>query len=104
MADFKKQGGSLTGREERYDGFEGEPRSIGSSLGHGAATGDFAREGTSGVGSTTGSHGVGHTGTDGAIGTHGHDSTHADHKKPGLMAKLNPKVDADGDGKAGFMK
>jgi len=26
------------------------------------------------------------------------------HKKPGLLAKLNPKVDADGDGKAGFMK
>jgi len=35
MADFKKQGGALTGREERYDGFEGEPRSIGKSLGGG---------------------------------------------------------------------
>ncbi|KAM0715958.1 hypothetical protein Q7P37_008472 [Cladosporium fusiforme] len=27
MSEFKKQGGSLTGREERQDGFEGEPRS-----------------------------------------------------------------------------
>jgi hypothetical protein len=25
-------------------------------------------------------------------------------KKPSLMDKLNPKKDADGDGKAGFMK
>lgn len=33
MADFKKQGGVLTGREERYDGFEGEPRSVGKALG-----------------------------------------------------------------------
>lgn len=28
----------------------------------------------------------------------------ATHKKPSLMDKLNPKVDADGDGKPGFMK
>jgi hypothetical protein len=27
MAEFKKQGGSLTGREERQDGFIGEPKS-----------------------------------------------------------------------------
>lgn len=33
MADFQKQGGVLTGREERYDGFEGEPRSVGGALG-----------------------------------------------------------------------
>ena len=45
MADFKKQGGSLTGREERYDGFEGEPRAVGSALG-GSGTGT----------STTGPH------------------------------------------------
>lgn len=25
-------------------------------------------------------------------------------KKPSMMDKLNPKVDANGDGKAGFMK
>lgn len=33
MAEFKRQGGVLTGREERFDFFEGEPRSIGGSLG-----------------------------------------------------------------------
>ncbi|KAL9080384.1 MAG: hypothetical protein Q9157_000840 [Trypethelium eluteriae] len=32
MEDFKKQGGVLTGRKERYDGFEGEPRSVGNTL------------------------------------------------------------------------
>ncbi|KAI9667474.1 MAG: hypothetical protein M1821_000290 [Bathelium mastoideum] len=31
MEDFKKQGGVLTGRDERFDGFEGEPRSVGGS-------------------------------------------------------------------------
>ncbi len=36
MSDFKKQGGVLSGREERYDGFEGEPKSVGGSLGGGA--------------------------------------------------------------------
>jgi hypothetical protein len=33
-------------------------------------------------------------------GNHGATGQH----KPSLMDKLNPKVDADGDGKAGFMK
>lgn len=33
MAEFRRQGGVLTGREERFDFFEGEPRSIGGSLG-----------------------------------------------------------------------
>jgi hypothetical protein len=33
MAEFKRQGGVLTGREERFDFFEGEPRSIGGNLG-----------------------------------------------------------------------
>jgi len=32
LEDFKKQGGVLTGREERFDGFEGEPRHIGGTL------------------------------------------------------------------------
>lgn len=33
MADFKKQGGILTGREERWDSFEGEPCSVGGNIG-----------------------------------------------------------------------
>jgi hypothetical protein len=53
-------------------------------------------------GTTGGNFGTGHTGT---TGTHtgAHGTTEA-HGKPSLMDKLNPKVDADHDGKAGFMK
>lgn len=153
MADFKKQGGSLSGREERYDGFEGEPRAVGGALG-GAGTGasttgsgmtghhghhgqttagphssnlenkvdprvdsdmDGSRNmgargaGTSGTGygsNTTGTgygsstsgtgYGSNTTGTTGTSGT--------THKKPGLMDKLNPMKDTDGDGKKGVME
>lgn len=88
MADFKKQGGSLTGREERYDGFEGEPRGVSGALG--------SSTGTTGTG--TGTRGAGYDNYDNdsydnTTGTTG--------KKPGLMDKLNPRKDADGDGKAG---
>lgn len=45
-------------------------------------------------------------GRDSGIGGVGRDSheTSQQHSKPSLMDKLNPKVDANGDGKAGFMK
>jgi hypothetical protein len=33
MDEFKRQGGSLTGREERTDGFKGEPRTEGHIFG-----------------------------------------------------------------------
>jgi len=37
MDDFNRQGGSLTGREERTDSFAGEPKAVGGTLGgHGA--------------------------------------------------------------------
>ena len=41
MADYKKQGGVLSGREERHDGFAGEPKTIGTGMGTatGTATG-----------------------------------------------------------------
>lgn len=32
MDEFKKKGGVLGGRGERYDGFEGEPKHIGGTL------------------------------------------------------------------------
>ncbi|EME78397.1 uncharacterized protein MYCFIDRAFT_36799 [Pseudocercospora fijiensis CIRAD86] len=32
LAEFLKNGGVLNGREERYDAFEGEPRSVGEAL------------------------------------------------------------------------
>jgi len=43
MADFKRQGGVLTGREERKDGFAGEPRSVGKALGTDAAAAKHGR-------------------------------------------------------------
>ncbi|KAK4617635.1 hypothetical protein CLAFUW4_11943 [Fulvia fulva] len=118
MSDFKKEGGVLSGREERYDGFEGEPRSIG---GHSSST----HTGTHGTGSgltgehSHGSNTHGHAGGAapaggigagvgsgaGLTGSNTHNSTQSNKDgKPSLMDKLNPKKDADGDGKAGFMK
>ncbi len=124
MADFKKQGGSLTGREERYDGFEGEPRAVGSALGGGSSTGTTGTTGT-GLGSTgtgydnstgTGHHhgttgsGLGNTGTTGSgLGNTGSTGSGYDNttgttgKKPGLMDRMNPMKDTDGDGKRGVM-
>lgn len=137
MADFKKQGGSLTGREERYDGFEGEPRAVGGALG-GSSTGTTG-SGLTGSGMAghhgqtnagphssnlgnkmdprvdsdmDGSRNMGARGPAGSGYGSGHDSyttggtdaTGRTGKKPGLMDKLNPMKDADGDGKKGFME
>lgn len=217
MEQFKSQGGSLHGREERYDEFQGVPKNIGggtagglgavrglehkseqSGLTHntttqgvtghhdhqhqhqhhntdrglagssttgttGGLTGhhdnqqhttDRGLAGASTAGGLTGHHdnqhhtdrGVTGTSTTGGLtghhdNTHHHDrgvtgtsttgglSEHEQHrhadrgaegqgnltghnthgnttgeKKPSLMDKLNPKVDSNGDGKAGFMK
>jgi len=130
MADFKKQGGVLTGREERYDGFEGEPRTVGGAHSTGTGLTGAGLTGSSHTGSHTGTgltgshtnttgretlgervregesdlkhHGSHSTSTTGATGTTG--TGYDEHKKPSLMDKLNPKKDADHDGKAGFMK
>ena len=89
MADFKKQGGSLTGREERYDGFEGEPRAVGGALGGSTSTGATG----------TGTRGAGYDNYD---NDNYDNTTGTTGKKPGFMDRLNPRKDADGDGKAGF--
>lgn len=39
LAEFLRQGGLLTGREQRYDSFEGEPRAYASSATTNAAAG-----------------------------------------------------------------
>ncbi|KAF8850081.1 hypothetical protein BDZ45DRAFT_662264 [Acephala macrosclerotiorum] len=124
MDEFKRQGGHLSGREERTDAFGGEPRSVGGTLGGAGARGttsltenDSTRSGRH-TGSHLGSTGASTTGTTGTTGHHhngaatgaGVGTTGAglesveSRKKPSLMDKLNPKKDADGDGKAGFMK
>jgi len=64
MSEFKKAGGVLTGREERYDGFEGEPKSM---MGKVESAVEGHREGHShhhhGAGGVTGSSTGGVTGT-----------------------------------------
>jgi hypothetical protein len=98
LADFKKQGGTLSGREERFDGFEGEPRAIGSSLGS-ASTGrhtgphssqlenkldprvDSDRDGSRNLGGTSS----------------GYERNTGPHSSQ-LENKLDPRVDSDRDG------
>ena len=100
MADFKRQGGTLSGREERYDGFEGEPRAVGSSLGGSSTTGTT---GTTGRTDTTGTTGTGvtgrhHHGTTGNTGDDYDNTTGTTGKKPSLLDRLNPMKNTDGDG------
>jgi len=105
MDEFKRQGGSLTGREERTDAFGGEPRAVGGTLGgHGAKGTTSLTENDDGLGNNTSHHnGHHHNGANTGVGsTTG--STGTSTGKPSLMDKINPKVDANGDGKAGFMK
>jgi len=146
MSEFTSKGGALSGREERYDAFDGVPKNVaaGTAGGFGVIRdGEGHRdhkhvEGTARHGDfeNTVSHGS-HEHGDRTHGTHGlqhndfkrddvhhtekdrfpdaltedrskadlhNTSTHESSKgKPGLMDKLNPKVDADGDGKRGFM-
>jgi len=122
MSEFRKQGGSLNGREERTDAFKGEPKSVGGTLGGAGAHGTTSlteNEGHNGHNTTTGTHGHttgthGHTtGTHGqTTGTQGHNTSGTGYsgtndsttgKKPSLMDKLNPMKDTDHDGKAGMM-
>ncbi|KAI9752366.1 MAG: hypothetical protein M1815_000578 [Lichina confinis] len=156
LSDYQRQGGTLSGRNERIDGFEGEPKAVAaaiggtplsSSTGHTGTTGVGAgaprthrrrsssasssdREkvggsrrnplasGTTGTGYNTttghGDHGLTggdrrHVGTDGPIGsTDAHNTTHADNTGPrhksNMLNKLDPRVDANYDGKAGVGK
>lgn len=107
LSEFQRHGGTLSGREERIDGFEGEPKAVGAALGgapittssttltgHHTTSGphhsdianradprvDSDRDGSRGVGSTT-SHGP-------------HNSA--------LLNKLDPRVDSNNDGRAGI--
>ncbi|KAF2704563.1 hypothetical protein K504DRAFT_485143 [Pleomassaria siparia CBS 279.74] len=75
MNEFKKKGGALGGREEKYDGFEGEPKNIGGALGAGHTAGHSSHtHGTHEHGSHhAGATGAGLTGAGvGTAGNHGH--------------------------------
>lgn len=108
----------MSGREERFDGFEGEPRAVGSTLGT-ATTGthtttgphssrlenkldprvDSDRDGSRNLGAASSGYGTG-----ASVGGHGHSSTDGTAKKPSLLDRLNPMKDTDGDGKKGVME
>ncbi|KAI9830625.1 MAG: hypothetical protein M1819_005435 [Sarea resinae] len=103
LADFKKSGGSLTGREERYDGFEGEPRSVGSALNGGASTGTAGNKYSSSTGNDgiTGNQYSNTTGNDGTTRTKG--AAAAGPHGSSLLNKIDPRVDSDRDGKRGML-
>jgi hypothetical protein len=108
MEDFKRQGGSLGGREERTDAFSGEPRNTGNALGaNGANSHALGGRGADGTASLTEhnsklSHdkhtGVGHGSSTTSAGT----GASVEKPKASLLDKLNPKTDSNGDGKAGL--
>lgn len=109
MDEFKAQGNSLEGRQERSDAFEGAPKSVDGGIvgGHRAAgtTSLTAKEGQTGTTHNTGAHhhtGTAHENTANGMSGSGTSGT-AQTGKPSLLDKLNPKKDTDGDGKAGIM-
>jgi len=96
MEEFKHKGGVLSGRDERTDEFKGVPKTVGTTLG---GVGNHHHQQNGAMKNNTTS--MDHSTATAANGVHGNDGVH---KKASLMDKINPKVDADGDGKAGFMK
>lgn len=60
---------------------------------------DSDRDGRRGI--ETGSS---HNRPDSGVGVSGNHSNTSGNHKPSLLDRLNPKVDSDGDGKAGFLK
>lgn len=120
LDEFKSIGG-LSGTGTTHETYDGPPRPYNEKFstklenvlpGHHHSS-------TTGTSHTTGTHGT--TGALGTTGTHGttgngfssHDShssrpdsgygANEKHNKPSLADKLNPKTDADRDGKAGIM-
>jgi len=105
MDEFSRQGGSLTGREERVDSFGGEPRAVGGTLGGPGAEGTTSLTENESMGNNrSGLTGNNNSGMTGNSADSGVDSAESTTRKPSLMDRLNPRKDADGDGKAGFMK
>ncbi|KAK7757224.1 hypothetical protein SLS62_000773 [Diatrype stigma] len=146
LEEYKRTGGALNGREERFDAFDGEPRDIGSEhfmqrnrdpaydekhppkgvfhgddgptngisnhTAHGRDHSDRETRVPGAGGNTATSHGAHNSEfrREQANGSelrrdHPHNSqTSPPRKEPGLLNKLNPKTDSNGDGKAGFMK
>jgi len=91
--------GDLNTQRQADSGIGGVGRGIGNDrVGNDSLTG---RDNTYGN-ESLGSRGAGPLGTTDPVGSHGSSGTST--SKPSMMDKLNPKVDSNGDGKAGFMK
>jgi len=109
LEDFKRQGGALGGREEHTDAFEGEPKSVGGTLGGARASGttslteseSYGGVGTSAVGATSGSAfgadtAGGTAGTSGTTGTtystseRSRGGSDSNNKRHGFIDKLKP--------------
>ncbi|KAI1770001.1 hypothetical protein F4818DRAFT_434586 [Hypoxylon cercidicola] len=129
--EYKHQGGALGGRQERFDAFEGEPRSIHDTLsnlhgkkdaGHkeppaGVFHGDYdpldggrdhhitggPKSGRAPVQGT--SQGMSaQSSAEKEYGSMVGDTTTTRKESTSLLNKLNPMTDSNGDGKVGFMK
>lgn len=108
MSEFQRNGGTLAGREERVDAFEGEPKPISTALGGSPAIGTNTMGSQGMTGSTSmGTHSH-HIGTDGPIDRHtnttGSGGAARGPHNSSLLNKLDPRVDSTGDGKPGLMK
>lgn len=110
--DHRDREGRAPGTGSAVDGqrsIDSEPSQVGTSQ-VGSSRNGTSHNGTSHNG--TSHSGTSHDGRehrDGESGStgagHGHiDSEPPRKEKPGLLNKLNPKTDSNGDGKAGFMK
>lgn len=146
MDEYKQHGGVLSGKQERFDKFEGEPKTIRGTLStmhdkkdsglkeppNGVFHGDFnpldngrdhrvnggtqavktattgMNQGTQTQSSTQKAHrdsGIGNGTVPGERNsTKATTSGSIKKKNPSLLDKLNPMIDSNGDGKAGFMK
>lgn len=117
LDEFKKAGGVLEGnRSHTHEEYEGAPRPYNEKLkttienvlpGHHGHHNTAGTTGTTGVGST--GTGLGHSGmhntSSGLTDSSRPDSGYGgnNYNKPSMGDKLNPRVDADRDGKAGIM-
>jgi len=105
MADFKKHGGLLTGRDERNDGFEGDPREFGTVLGSQSShngpqttTPSPSASASAPTAATTATSTGGPTATAIASGPDAHRSSTSSAARTSLADKL--KLDNNRDGKS----
>lgn len=115
MDEFKNKGGALTGRDERKDRVAGcppdqfSPHGNGHGHSHTSHDSGVVPSSTNTLGSTSNSHShpvgasYGNDMHNDSSRSFGSVDGREQQTKPSMMDKLNPKKDADNDGKAGMM-